>query len=346
MNQHGIVAHACYSAAKQTHNDTMPHADAPLPPIPCLMGPTACGKTAIAVRLVEEFPFEIISVDSALVYRGLDIGSGKPDAATQARAPHHLIDIRDPAAPYSAADFRTDALAAIKDIQARGKVPLLTGGTMLYFRVLRDGLADMPAATPEVRQRILEEAGHAGWPALHRRLHDVDPDAAARIHANDPQRLQRALEVYEVTGKPLSELQRINQNNTRDELPGRLLFLGLVPRYRAELHERIATRFHAMLADGLVDEVRRLRERGDLSVSLPAIRSVGYRQVWEYLDGHYDYATMVERAIAATRQLAKRQLTWLRGWKELHAIPCGLSDEDYESVSGYLKNSTLAANYW
>lgn len=324
----------------------MPHADAPLPPIPCLMGPTACGKTAIAVRLVEEFPFEIISVDSALVYRGLDIGSGKPDAATLARAPHRLVDIRDPGDPYSAADFRADAIAAIRDIQARGKIPLLVGGTMLYFRILRDGLADMPAATPEIRQRILDEAQRAGWPALHQRLREVDPEAAARIHANDPQRLQRALEVYEVTGKPLSELHRIKHSSAPDTVPGRLLFLGLIPEDRGALHERIAVRFRAMLADGLVDEVRRLRARGNLAVSLPAIRSVGYRQVWEYLDGQYDYDAMVARATAATRQLAKRQLTWLRGWKELHRIPCGLRDEDYETVKEHLKSAALAAIYW
>src|SRR5690606_5121108 len=206
--------------------------------------------------------------------------------------------------------------------------------------------ADMPAATPEIRQRILDEAQRAGWPALHKRLREVDPEAAARIHANDPQRLQRALEVYEVSGKPLSELHRIKDSSSGDTVPGRLLFLGLIPEDRAALHDGIAHRFHAMLADGLVDEVRRLRARGDLSVSLPAIRSVGYRQVWEYLDGQVDHATMVARAIAATRQLAKRQLTWLRSWKELHRIPCGLRDEDYETVKEHLKNPALAANYW
>lgn len=324
----------------------MPESRHPLPLVPCLMGPTACGKTAVAVRLVEEFPFEIVSVDSALVYRGLDIGSGKPDAATLARAPHRLVDIRDPAEPYSAADFRSDAIAAIRDILARGKVPLLVGGTMLYFRVLRDGLADMPPAVPELREKILEEARREGWPALHRRLQQVDPEAAARIHANDPQRLQRALEVYEATGRPLSELQQAGRQGPDPELPCKLLFLGMIPEDRAVLHERIATRFHAMLEEGLVEEVRRLHERGDLSASLPAIRSVGYRQVWEYLEGQVDHGTMVNRAIAATRQLAKRQLTWLRSWKELQVIPCGLSDEDQESVRKHLKNLQPVANYW
>lgn len=317
-----------------------------LPVALCLMGPTACGKTAVAEQLVQHFPFEIISVDSALVYRGLDIGSGKPDAATLARAPHRLIDIRDPAQPYSASEFRDDAVREMRDIVARGKVPLLVGGTMLYFKVLRDGLSDMPSATPEVRQRILAQAASEGWPALHRRLQQVDPVAAARIHPNDPQRLQRALEVFEVSGRPLSELHAQGQVTHMDTLPCQLLFLGMLPVDRARLHEQIARRFHAMLAAGLVDEVVALRARGDLHPDLPSIRSVGYRQVWEYLDGLSDYDTMVERGIAATRQLAKRQLTWLRGWDNLQELPCHLDGQDGIFVENHLKNLNAAANYW
>lgn len=308
------------------------------------MGPTACGKTAIAADLVQDFPFEIISVDSALVYRGLDIGSGKPDAATLARAPHRLIDIRDPAEPYSAAEFRRDALAELRAVLARGKVPLLVGGTMLYFRVLRDGLADMPSATPEIRRRLLAQAEAEGWQALHQRLQQVDPAAARRIHPNDPQRLQRALEVYEVSGQPLSDLQL--QGRPRDDLPCRLIFLGLVPQDRARLHEQIAHRFRSMLAAGFVDEVVALRSRGDLHPDLPSIRSVGYRQVWDYLEGHCDHPTMVERGIAATRQLAKRQLTWLRGWPDLGELPCRLDGQDVKFVKNYLKKLNDAATYW
>jgi tRNA dimethylallyltransferase len=310
------------------------------------MGPTACGKTAVAVELVEAFPFSIISVDSALVYRGLDIGSGKPDSTLLARAPHRLINIRDPAQAYSAAEFRHDALQAIQEVQLEGRIPLLVGGTMLYFKVLRDGLASMPAATPEIRARILEQAHSSGWPALHQRLQQVDPEAAARIHPNDPQRLQRALEVFESSGKPLSELHRTAHLEGPDSLPFRLLFLGMLPRERKALHEQIARRFHTMLEQGLVEEVRGLHARGDLDASLPAMRSVGYRQVWEYLDGRIDYQTMVDKGIAATRQLAKRQLTWLRSWKELHEIPCGLSGEDVKFVKEHLKKLNGSSIYW
>lgn len=317
-----------------------------LPPAFCLMGPTACGKTAAAVQLVQQFPFEIISVDSALVYRGLDIGSGKPDATTLAIAPHRLINIRDPAEPYSASDFRHEALREMRDIVARGKIPLLVGGTMLYFKVLRDGLAELPSASPELRQRLLAQADAEGWMALHRRLQEVDPVAAQRIHPNDPQRLQRALEVYEITGRPLSTLQAEGQTRPLGDLPCELVFLGMLPSDRARLHEQIAIRFHAMLEAGLVDEVVALRARGDLHPDLPSIHSVGYRQVWEYLEGAYDHATMVERGIAATRQLAKRQLTWLRGWEGLHELPCHLAGQDVKFVENHLKMLNAAAIYW
>lgn len=318
---------------------------ATLPPAICLMGPTACGKTRVAVALAQEFPFEIISVDSALVYRGLDIGSGKPDAATLARAPHRLIDIRDPAEPYSAADFRNDALREIADILDKGKIPLLVGGTMLYFKALRDGLAPMPSADPEVRARINELAQREGWSAVHRRLQEVDPQAAARIHPNDPQRLQRALEVYEVSGRPLSDFHAEKPAGAAPDLPCKLVFLAMLPE-RAALHQVIAQRFHQMLAMGFIDEVSSLRKRGDLDVDMPAIRSVGYRQVWEFLDGKYDYAMMVEKGIAATRQLAKRQYTWLRGWPELHEVQCRLGIEDENNVKNLLKTIRPDATYW
>lgn len=321
----------------------MPEA-ANLPPAICLMGPTACGKTARAVELVQAFPFEIISVDSALVYRGLDIGSGKPDAATLRKAPHRLIDIRDPAQPYSAADFRCDALREMQDIVNRGRIPLLVGGTMLYFKVLRDGLAHMPPAIPQARERILALAREQGWPAVHARLREVDPVSADRIHPNDPQRLQRALEVYEVSGKTMTELHRLGAQGQVDGLPCRLLFLGMLPKERQKLHELIAERFRSMLKSGLVEEVARLKARGDLDPSMPSIRSVGYRQVWDYLDGRYDYDTMVSKGIAATRQLAKRQLTWLRGWPDLHGIPCDLGPEDEKFMNIYLKKLIRDSN--
>jgi tRNA dimethylallyltransferase len=310
------------------------------------MGPTACGKTRAAVELAESGPFEIISVDSALVYRGLDIGSGKPDAATLARAPHRLIDIRDPAQPYSAAEFRADAIREMQAIVARGKLPLLVGGTMLYFKALRDGLATMPSATPEIRQRILDMATAEGWGAVHARLQKVDPQAAKRIHPNDPQRLQRALEVYEVSGIPLSALHEAQPPGQNNDLPCELVFVAMLPEQRAQLHQLISDRFHAMLAAGLVNEVAALKQRSDLHSALPSIRSVGYRQVWEYLEGQIDYATMIDKGIAATRQLAKRQLTWLRSWPALSELTCSLVVEDATIVKNHLKNQTRAAIYW
>ncbi|GAA0240976.1 tRNA (adenosine(37)-N6)-dimethylallyltransferase MiaA [Rhodanobacter caeni] len=274
-----------------------------------LMGPTASGKTALACELSERFPLDLVSVDSALVYRGMDIGTAKPDAATLARYPHALVDIRDPAQPYSAADFRDDALAAMRSISARGRVPLLVGGTGLYFRALQQGLSALPQADAGIRQRLGAEAQQHGWPALHARLARLDPAAAARIGPNDAQRLQRALEVIELSGRPLSELQ---QRGHEAPFPWRVLKLALMPRERGVLHQRIARRFDAMLADGFLDEVRALRTRGDLHADLPAIRAVGYRQAWHYLDGSIDAAAFRDQAIFATRQLAKRQITWLR----------------------------------
>ena len=319
------------------------------------MGPTACGKTRIAVALAERYPVELVSVDSALVYRGLDIGTGKPDAATLARAPHRLVDIRDPATPYSAADFRADALRELRDIVARGRLPLLVGGTMLYFKVLRDGLAALPPAAPEVRARLLAQAEREGWPALHARLAAVDPEAAARIHASDTQRLQRALEVYEISGQTLSMLQRQTKDAHRtghgdshaapDNLPCTLHFIGLLPE-RAALHVQIEARFQQMLAAGFIDEVAALRQRGDLDPVLPALRSVGYRQAWEYLDGKYGYTEMVDKAVAATRQLAKRQYTWLRAWPDLLALPITLRPDDENIVKKRLKSLPAVATYW
>lgn len=274
-----------------------------------LMGPTASGKTALACALSERFPLDLVSVDSALVYRGMDIGTAKPDAATLARYPHALVDIRDPAQPYSAADFRADALLVMARISARGRVPLLVGGTGLYFRALQQGLSDLPEADPATRMRLSDEAERLGWAAMHARLAQLDPAAARRISCNDVQRLQRALEVIELTGRPLSELQR---GGDRAPFSWRVLKLALLPADRHLLHERIAQRFDAMLAAGFLDEVRALRARGDLHAELPAIRAVGYRQAWEHLDGDSTPAEFRDRGIFATRQLAKRQITWLR----------------------------------
>ena len=271
-----------------------------------LMGPTASGKTALAFDLAERFGCALISVDSALVYRGLDIGSAKPDAATLARYPHRLVDIRDPAQAYSAAEFRADALREMASISTRGAVPLLVGGTGLYFRSLQYGLSALPDAHPELRARLVREAQDSGWPALHARLARLDPIAAARISSGDTQRIQRALEVIELTGRPLSA----QQGGMPQRFGWRVLKLALVPP-RALLHQRIAQRMDAMLAAGFLDEVRALRER-DLDADLPALRAVGYRQLWQHLHGGFDLAEARDRAIFATRQLAKRQITWLR----------------------------------
>lgn len=282
-----------------------------------LMGPTASGKTALACALADRFPVDLVSVDSALVYRGMDIGTAKPDAATLARYPHALVDIRDPAEPYSAADFRADAVRAMDAITAAGRVPLLVGGTGLYFRALQRGLSNLPEADPDVRARLTGEAGRIGWPAMHERLTRLDPVAAGRIRPGDTQRLQRALEVIELTGRPLSEQQL---GGSGERFPWRVLKLALLPADRAPLHVRIAARFDAMLADGLLDEVRALRARGDLHAELPAIRAVGYRQAWTWLDGEGSEAEFRDRGIFATRQLAKRQITWLRSELDARAF--------------------------
>ena len=273
-----------------------------------LTGPTGTGKSDFALRLAREFPVEIVSVDSAQVYRGLDIGSAKPDAATRAAVPHHLIDLVEPNANYSAGQFVRDAAHAIADIEARGRVPLLVGGTMLYLRSLIGGIATLPGSSERIRAELDAEAGRLGWPALHARLADVDAPAAARIHPNDAQRIQRALEVFAVAGEPISVLQA----RTRSPLDREFICAALIPQDRARLHQALAQRFDAMMAAGLLDEVRTLFARGDLSAEHPAIRAVGYRQLWSYLVGAYSIETAVARAVAATRQLAKRQMTWLR----------------------------------
>jgi tRNA dimethylallyltransferase len=284
------------------------------PPAILLMGPTASGKTDLAIALRQRLPVELVSVDSAMVYRGMDIGTAKPSAAELARAPHRLIDICDPADSYSAARFRDDALREMAEITASGRVPLLVGGTMLYFRALQQGLSALPTADARVRARLDNELHTAGLAALHRRLADVDPVAAARIHRNDPQRTLRALEVWEVSGRPLSDLQ----GQARTPMPYRALKLVRAPASRAVLHERIDRRFLRMIDQGLVAEVEALVARGDLEPSMPSMRSVGYRQVWAWLRGEYGRAVMIERGQAATRQLAKRQFTWLRSEPGTH----------------------------
>ena len=283
-----------------------------LPHALCIMGPTAAGKTALAMALVEKGIGEIISVDSSMIYRGMDIGTAKPTADELARAPHRLIDIIEPNQSYSAAEFRSDALKAMAEIAAAGKVPILVGGTMLYFKVLRDGLANLPEADAELRAELLRDAETQGWPALHERLQAVDPIAAARITPHDSQRLQRALEVWMLTGKTLTQWHA--EQPEPEPLPYRMHWLALSPPDRGLLHERIAQRFDLMLAQGFIAEVETLRARGDLMPTMPSMRSVGYRQAWEHLDGEYDRDELRNRGIFATRQLAKRQLTWLRSF--------------------------------
>lgn len=274
-----------------------------------VMGPTAAGKTDLAIHLAQHLPCDIISVDSAMVYRDMDIGTAKPSAATLAQFPHRLIDIRDPSEPYSAAQFREDALIEIQKIHALGRIPLLVGGTGLYFRGLQQGLSDLPSAHPEIREQLNQEATQIGWQALHERLAEIDPETAQNIHRNDPQRIQRALEVYLVSGKTMSEWYR--ETKTQQwHYP--IIKIILSPTQRAILHAKIAQRFYLMLEMGLLDEVKRLFIRGDLTADLPAIRAVGYRQVWQYLQGELSKEALPEAGITATRQLAKRQLTWLR----------------------------------
>jgi tRNA dimethylallyltransferase len=275
-----------------------------------LMGPTAAGKSDVALALAEQLPVSLISVDSVMVYRGLDIGTAKPDAATRARYPHQLIDILEPTQAYSAAQFRHDALAAIQQAQASGRFPLLVGGTLLYFHALLHGLSPLPAADPLLRQRLEDERQQHGLAALHQRLQAVDPVAAARIHPHDPQRVQRALEVFELTGRPLS--QHFSADGSSPVRLRHTVQWIIAPPERADLHQRIEQRFHRMLRQGLIEEVETLRDRGDLDAQQPALRAVGYRQVWQYLHGECDRQTMITASIQATRQLAKRQLTWLR----------------------------------
>ncbi|MBX9445323.1 tRNA (adenosine(37)-N6)-dimethylallyltransferase MiaA [Dickeya chrysanthemi] len=295
------------------------------PPAIFIMGPTASGKTALAMALREHLPVELISVDSALIYRGMDIGTAKPSQEELVRAPHRLLDILDPAEAYSAADFRRDALQAMAEVTAAGRIPLLVGGTMLYFKALLEGLSPLPSADARVRQEIEQRARNEGWEALHRQLSVIDPVAAARIHPNDPQRLSRALEVFFVSGNTLTELTK----TSGEALPYRVHQFAIAPATRELLHERIALRFRQMLESGFEAEARALFARPDLNPALPSIRCVGYRQMWSYLSGEIDYDEMVYRGICATRQLAKRQMTWLRGWEEVRWLD---SDQPVEAL--------------
>ncbi len=298
-----------------------------------LMGPTASGKTALAIELRQHLPVEIISVDSALIYKGMDIGTAKPDAAELALAPHRLIDILDPSVAYSAADFRRDALAAMHEITAQGKIPLLVGGTMMYFKALLEGLSPLPSADPEIRAQIETRAAQEGWQVLHDELSRIDPVAGARIHPNDPQRLSRALEVYYISGKTMTELTETAGEN----LPFNAYQFAIAPADRKILHQRIEMRFQMMLKAGFEDEVRALYQRGDLHPDLPSIRCVGYRQMWSYLAGEISYDDMVYRGICATRQLAKRQMTWLRGWEGVQWLDSEQPEQSLKAVMQVLR---------
>jgi tRNA dimethylallyltransferase len=314
------------------------------PGVVFLLGPTASGKTGLAVDLVERLNAEIVSVDSAMVYRGMDIGTAKPDAETLARAPHALIDIRDPAEPYSAADFRADALAEVERIHAAGRLPLLTGGTSLYFRALEHGLSEMPSRNDALRARLTAEAEREGWHALHQRLQEIDPETAQRIHRNDAQRIQRALEIHELTGVAPSVLHaRDNARRNAAALPWSICKIAVSPRRRETLHERIAKRFELMLAQGLYAEVEKLHARPDLSLELPSMRAVGYRQLWQVVDGEMTLEHGIERAVFASRQLAKRQLTWLRSLDNVTWL-----DSDKKNISNqalsHIKAAGLAAD--
>lgn len=292
------------------------------------MGPTASGKTALATELYKHLPVEVVSVDSALIYRGMDIGTAKPTAAELRETPHRLIDIRDPSQAYSAADFRADALKEMAEIVAAGRIPLLVGGTMLYFKALLEGLSPLPSADPAVREQIEQEAEMLGWSALHKRLQQIDPVAAARIHQNDPQRLSRALEVFYISGKTLTELTQI----AGEALPYSVYQFAIAPTSREVLHQRIEVRFHQMIEAGFEDEVQALMARGDLHMDLPSIRCVGYRQMWMYLKGEIDRNEMIYRGICATRQLSKRQMTWLRGWSEVEWLDSEQLQQGQERV--------------
>ncbi|MDP5145609.1 tRNA (adenosine(37)-N6)-dimethylallyltransferase MiaA [Shewanella sp. ULN5] len=289
------------------------------PKIIFLMGPTASGKTSLAIQMAQQHNCELISVDSALIYREMDVGTAKPTAEELALAPHRLIDILDPSESYSAADFRLDALTEIEKIIARGKTPLLVGGTMMYFKALLEGLSPLPSADETIRAQIFAEAESLGWEALHRQLCEIDPVAGERIHPNDPQRLSRALEVYRITGQTMTKLTQTKSA----ALPYDVVQFAIAPTERKVLHDLIAKRFLIMLEQGFTEEVARLKARGDLHLDMPSMRCVGYRQCWQYLDNEFDHATMVEKATAATRQLAKRQLTWLRSWPDLQWLQSG-----------------------
>ncbi len=295
------------------------------------MGPTASGKTDLAIRLRQQLPVELISVDSALIYRGMDIGTAKPDADELAQAPHRLLDIRDPSQSYSAADFREDALKEMADIVKAGRIPLLVGGTMLYYKALLEGLSPLPAADPDIRAEIEQQARERGWLSLHEELQRIDPVSATRIHPNDPQRLSRALEVFRISGKTLTELTQ-TQGET---LPYQVHQFAITPKDRAILHQRIEQRFDNMIKAGFEQEVRALYERGDLHPDLPSVRCVGYRQMWDYFDGNCTLDEAIYRGICATRQLAKRQITWLRSWKDL----TWLDSSDVEKALQTVTNS-------
>ena len=303
------------------------------------MGPTASGKTDLAIELTRRLPCELISVDSALVYRGMDIGTAKPSVELQRAYPHRLIDIRDPVQAYSVADFRADALREMAQITCQGRIPLLVGGTMLYFKALLEGLAPMPSGDPAVRAQLQELAEQQGWGRLYQELQRIDPESAARIHPNDPQRLLRALEVYKVSGQTLSQFHRRQAEKNRQGsapvarlLPYTVVQFAIAPQRRAVLHGRIEKRFRQMLEQGFVEEVQRLRTRADLNEGLPAMRAVGYRQIWQFLDGHCSADQMQARALAATRQLAKRQLTWLRSWPGVHWLDADAPDNGQRVV--------------
>lgn len=299
------------------------------------MGPTASGKTALAIRLAQERQCDIISVDSAMVYKGLNIGSAKPSTAELELAPHRLIDICDPSEPYSAAQFREDALAEMADITDRGRTPLLVGGTMLYYKALLEGLNNLPDSDPAIRQQLQARLDDEGLASLHQELAKVDPESAQRIHENDPQRTLRALEVYYITGRPLSML---HQEQKPEEFPYEVTQIAIAPNNRAYLHDRIEKRFQIMMEQGLLNEVEALYQRGDLNSDLPAVRSVGYRQMWQHLEGELTLEEAIERGIIATRQLAKRQFTWLRSWPNLHWVDSEEGESKiYQDVTQLLK---------
>lgn len=314
----------------------MPHS---LPPAVFIAGPTASGKTDLAIALAEHLPVELISVDSALIYRGMDIGTAKPEPELLARYPHQLVDILDPLESYSAAQFCQDALPLMQQATEQGRLPVLVGGTMLYFKALQEGLANMPPADEPTRQQLEQEIEQDGLTKLYQQLLSIDPVAAARIDANDKQRIMRALEVWRVSGKTLTEHHQ-QQAHSQRQLPYTVSCIALAPQERAVLHQRIALRFQLMLEQGFIEEVEALRQRSDLHLELPSMRSVGYRQVWKYLEGEYDYSEMVERGIIATRQLAKRQFTWLRSWPEVNWLD-SLAKDNLSAALKIIQASTM-----